>query len=77
MIIEDRRKEKTIIFGDIEIGDVFEYDGELFMKVEKVTIGSRTCNSVCLNCGEFTYFSGNEEVSEPLNVKMVIENKEF
>ena len=54
----DNRKKTKIEFQDVSIGDVFFYDGLLYMKTEN--LGGN--NVVSLDCGEYDYFYDECEV---------------
>lgn len=61
MVIKE--KNKDYLFGDILIGEVCRYEGELLMAVEFLE-DDGGINSVDLSTGEFRYVSPNELVEK-------------
>ena len=74
MKIEDQRVRRTVNFGDLGPQDVFEDDGEFFMKTaEDWTHGGETPpNAICLSDGELWHFTEDERVIQ-VNGRIVIE----
>ena len=58
MKINDNRKQALQSFQSLRsIGEVFEYDNEIYMTIEEVfDADERPCNAVCLNDGELACF---------------------
>ena len=58
-------------FGDINEGEVFEYYGEIYMKIDEIASdGDDTLNAINLKTTEVRYFSYNEEVTLCLQAKL-------
>lgn len=75
MKVEDKRNK--VPFGTIEIGDCFEYDGNIYMKlirheVDYSTFKRQYYNAVELERGHLRVFHGDESVW-PVDAKVVIE----
>lgn len=67
MKIEDHRKLAT--YKDIEVGECFEYDGDIWMKVMRCVDGS---NAVDIGCGLLAAIKHDESVWM-VDAKVVIE----
>lgn len=59
MKINDNREQAMQSFQSLRsIGEVFEYENEIFMTIEEVKdVDEQPCNAVCLNDGELAYFN--------------------
>ena len=74
MRIEDKRKQVTQTkFGDLMIGEVFEYGDYIFVRTMDLRDEyGDLLNSFCLNDGEMSYSKDDLKVT-PISVKVVIE----
>lgn len=73
MVIVDNREDKEIRFCEIEHGDVFVYQGHLYMKTPSVVaINNDYFNAINLNTNKFTGFERGCAL-KVLNCKLVIE----
>ena len=63
----DNRQKNKIEFQDVSNGDVFLYDGILYMETKDL----ENYNVISLNCGEYDYFPPECEV-ELVKVKLEI-----
>lgn len=74
MRIEDKRKQVTQKrFGDLMIGEVFEYGDYIFVRTMDLRDEyGDLLNSFCLNDGEMSYSKDDLKVT-PISVKVVIE----
>ena len=74
MIIEDKRRENTVIFNDLADGAVFEYDSQVYLKFSSNTIFENKIkiNAVNLNTNNRFIFSKDCKVI-PLKAKLIIE----
>lgn len=71
MNIEDKRKEKDMIYFDrLEIGKAFQYNNDIYIKVD---IDDNKCNAVDLLIGTGHFFMSGSVVV-PLDAKVVIMN---
>ncbi len=58
-------------FGDINEGEVFEYYGEIYMKINEIASSEYDfVNAINLKTTEIKYFSYNEEVTHYLQAKL-------
>lgn len=65
-----KEKNKSRLFCEVDIGEVFEYDNSIFMKFGE-TSDCSTCNAICLEDGIVSCFLGNEEI-RLVNADLVI-----
>ena len=71
MIIQDKRKEKDMIYFDrLEFGKAFQYNNDIYIKVD---IDDNKCNAVDLLIGTGHFFMPGSVVV-PLDAKVVIMN---
>ena len=72
MIIE-KNNHNAKYFDDIEQGEVFEYEGELYLKTTEQIINYEIeCNCVCLKDGEMCVRFDNDVVYE-VKCRLVID----
>ena len=65
MNIVYKNKENKVAFKAIAIGDVFSYDGTLFMStVEILSAAGKLYNAVNLDTGGLICFDDHDEVTE-------------
>lgn len=74
MIIEDKRRENTVIFNDLADGAVFEYDSQIYLKLSNsiLSISKIKINTINLDTNNLFCFSKSVEVV-PLKTKLIIE----
>lgn len=73
MKIDRQTNTKYKNFGDINEGEVFDYCGETYMKINEIlTFGDDTLNAINLKTNEIRYFSYDEEVMHYLQAKLVL-----
>lgn len=81
MEIKDERKfEKEVFFGELSLGDVFEWGHDIYMKTEKVKIktdagGNKFYNTVSLVDANLFPFD-DEELVTPLVTQLRILRKD-
>ena len=70
IIYKDRRK---VNFEMVEIGDVFSYNGAMYMSTQEVSVieTGGVANAINLADGECTYFDENDAVI-PVKAQLVI-----
>lgn len=76
MNIEDERKEKNMVcFVVIKVGRAFEFNNDIYMKVDEMTKNDsmKPVNTINLLNGTGHFFMSDCEVI-PLNAKVVIQN---
>lgn len=75
MTITDNRTRNLIRFNQLDIGDCFEVEGRIYMRVYPAyeENGGGHFNAVSLNSGETDYFDGGATVA-PLNTHLVIDD---
>lgn len=66
-----RKENKNHLFCEVNVGEVFEYDDNMFMKVGESSSDCHTSRAICLENGLITCFLGNEEI-QPVNADLVI-----
>lgn len=66
-IIDERIKKKGDTFKNVELGDVFEYSGDIYLKVE---YSFENNNAYNLNTGKFATLS--DSIVTPLEAELVI-----
>lgn len=71
MEISDERTGKRVVFEELSLGDVFEYEDEFFMKTEKTEYKNGVRNAVKIKDGALCTFCVNEQVT-PLVVQLRI-----
>lgn len=77
MKIEDRRISDLVIFERLKNGDIFEFDGVFYMRVDRIINAAfdPTYNAVRLRDGIARVFRPSDDVRK-LNAKLVIEDRE-
>lgn len=62
IIYKDKRK---VYFEMVAIGDVFSYNGSLYMSTQEAasTSTGELCNAVSMRDGETSYFEARDEVA--------------
>lgn len=71
MEITDERTGKRVVFEELSLGDVFEYEDEFFMKIEESEYKYGVRNAVNIEDGALYTFCVNEQVT-PLVVQLRI-----
>ena len=71
MEITDERTGKDVVFEELSLGDVFEYEDEFFMKTEETEHKYGVRNAVNIEDGTLYTFCVNEQVT-PLVVQLRI-----
>lgn len=66
-----RKENGNHLFCEVNVGEVFEYDDSVFMKIGETSSDCITCSAICLEDGIIMYFEGNEEI-RPVNADIVI-----
>lgn len=69
-------KPKVVEFQDVEVGQVFDYNGDIFMRILTIEAPDkdlRLANSVNLQTGTDILMYDTEEVTIYENAKVVIE----
>lgn len=74
MLIEDKRKTTLTNFSNIADTGIFEYDGEILMKLSEVVIDKSgvKCNTVMLRSG-ITYRLEDDNQCVLLSSKLIID----
>lgn len=70
MVIEENIKTTT--FEKLEIGDVFRYGSNYYLKVPPCSTGNYNYNSYDLSNNDYCYFSEYRDII-PIRAKLVIE----
>lgn len=66
MKVRDTRQYETITFEDLDMGETFDHDGNVYMKIEpvKCAVYETLYNAVCLNDGTMECFPDYERICE-------------
>lgn len=57
-------------FGEIEVGEIFEYCGQVYMKINEI-VGEDDCNAINLKNAYLKYFPFDEEILHLSEAKLV------
>lgn len=57
-----RKKDEYHLFGEADIGGIFEYDNSIFMKFGGIASDGHIYNAICLEDGIITCFMGDETI---------------
>ena len=69
MKITNKRIETDINFQDIEWGEVFVYEGEIYMKADgEYDCDGESYNAIYLTTGEICHFGDWDRVIRPIKV---------
>lgn len=71
MKVTDKRKNKTVKFGELDFGDIFEYKGIEYMKTHEVLGSNYDINAVDINDGSFEFIDTGESI-ELLDTELII-----
>jgi len=70
MIIE-KKPVNTIVFNNIEMGEVFKYNGNYFLKIGSIFSFDKDYNAVYISTGKIACFSIDTEVIK-INSKLIV-----
>ena len=70
MLIQDNRKGQT--FASLKPGQIFEYDGEVLIKIRVISVNHISINAIDLQDG-IERSVDNSEAVIPLTAKLIIE----
>lgn len=66
------KKPSVVDFNKIEVGELFYYSDEVFMKIKEFEdVGTDTYNAISLNDGKFAFFGSMDRVNRA-NGKLVV-----
>lgn len=71
MQVNDIRKKSDIPFELVERGEVFCWEGKLWMRTGLCKVGDTLCNTVNIADGMLVYFAGSDCV-EKLDTELII-----
>ena len=71
MQVNDIRKKNDIAFELVERGEVFCWEGKLWMRTGLCKVGDSLCNTVNIADGMLVYFAGSDRV-EKLDTELII-----
>jgi len=54
--------DKTIFFGDLDIGKIFRFDGRIYLKTESIDSEEKTFNCLMLNNGTYKALNYNTQI---------------
>ena len=74
-IKDERIKESSMYFEDLNPGDVYEFDNEIFMKIEPITVPHFTINCISLEDG-LSHMQDLDDKITPLVVQLNIIREE-
>lgn len=70
-ITDERTNKRAVVFEELSLGDVFEYEDEFFMKIEETKYQYGVRNAVNIENGALYTFRINELIT-PLVVQLRI-----
>ena len=71
MQVNDIREKNNIAFEFVEPGEVFCWEGRLWMRTRPCKVGDTLCNTVNIADGMLVYFKNSDRV-EKLNAELTI-----
>lgn len=71
MQFNDMRKKSSITFELVEPGEVFCWEGKLWMRTRPCKVGDTLCNTVNIADGMLVYFANSDRV-EKLDTVLII-----
>ena len=71
MQVNDRRKKNDIAFELVERGEIFCWEGKLWMRTGLCKVGDTLCNTVNIADGMLVYFANSDRV-EKLDTELII-----
>lgn len=71
MQVNNIRKKSDIPFELVECGEVFCWEGKLWMRTGLCKVGDTLCNTVNIADGMLVYFAGSDRV-EKLDTELII-----
>lgn len=57
-----RRENENHFFDDVDVGGIFEYNNNIFMRFRETVSNGHIYNAICLEDGTITCFMGDEVV---------------
>lgn len=57
-----RENNGNHLFDEVDVGGIFEYDNDIFMRFREVISNGQICNAICLEDGTISCFMGNETI---------------
>lgn len=67
-----RQENPSEFFGEIENGEVFQYEGDIYMAIDEITvIGASPINAIKLETGDLVFFPCTKEVTPLPEAKLV------
>lgn len=71
MQVKDTRMKEHVFFEAIKKGEVFCWEGKLWMRTGLCKVGDSLCNTVNIADGMLVYFA-NSELVEKLDTELII-----
>lgn len=71
MQVKDTRMKEHAFFETIKKGEVFCWEGKLWMRIRPCKVGDTLCNTVDIADGMLVYFAGSDRV-EKLDTELII-----
>lgn len=71
MQVKDMRMKEHVFFETIKKGEVFCWEGKLWMRIRPCKVGDTLCNTVDIADGMLVYFA-NPELVEKLDIELII-----
>lgn len=71
MQVNDTRKKDNTLFELVEPGEVFCWEGKLWMRTRPCKVGDTVCNTVNIADGMLVYFQ-NSDLVEKLDTALTI-----
>lgn len=71
MQVNDTRRKSNMVFELVKVGEVFSWEGELYMRTKLCMSKNSLCNTVNIVDGSFASFE-NSDFVEKLDVELTI-----
>lgn len=71
MQVNDTRRKSNTVFELVKVGEVFSWEGELYMRTKLCMSKNILCNTVNIADGSFAFFE-NSDFVEKLDVELTI-----
>lgn len=66
-----RKENKNHLFDEVNVGEIFEYDNSIFIRIRDTTSYGNLYNAVCIEDGVVTYFM-DDDVIQFIDADLVI-----
>lgn len=71
MKVNDTRRKSNMVFELVKVGEIFSWEGELYMRTKLCKSNNILCNTVNIADGSFASFE-NSDFVEKLDTEIII-----